>query len=154
MSRLAILEDAKRRSTRLTGEQREAVVRLVANVLSQRREVLLALVFGGILVEGKPIRDIDVAVYTGHRVAPSEWPAYIDELRSTLEKVVRSRLGLLKAVDVVLLEYAPPRLRAEILRKGLVVVNRSPGLRGLLLLHALDEARALENTSRRLKARR
>jgi len=146
MPRLAILEDAKRRSARLTRGQREAVARLVAEVLGRRPEVVLGILFGGVLVEGKPVRDIDVAVYTGHRVAPEEWPVYVDELRVELERALRARLGLVKAVDVVVLEYVPPRLRAEVLRRGRVVVDRSPGLRGVLLLRALDEARGLERT--------
>ena len=90
------------------------------------------------------MRDIDVAVYTGYRVSPDERPAYVAELRDTLEKELRRRLGILKAVDVVLLEYAPPRLKAVALRDGLVVVDRAPGLRGVLLLHALDDARVLD----------
>ena len=147
MSRLAILGDAKRRSTRLTRGQREEIIHVVSGLLSRREEIVLALVFGGILVEEKPIRDVDVAVYTGYRVAPDEWPVYVDELRVMLERELRSQLGLLKAVDVVLLEYAPPRLRAEILMKGRVIVNRSPGIRGVLLLHALDDTRALEKNS-------
>ena len=154
MPRLAILEEAKRRSTRLTEGQREAVIRVVAEALERRPEVVLGIVFGGVLVPGKPVRDIDVAVYTGHRVGPGEWPVYVDELRAVLERELRRRLGLLKAVDVVLLEYAPPGLRAEILRWGRVVVDRSPGLRGVLLLHALDEARGLERTRSRLAGRR
>ena len=153
MPRLAILEEAKRRSSRLTGEQREAAIRVVAEELGRRPEVVLGLVFGGVLVPGKPVRDIDVAVYTGHRVGPGEWPVYVDELRSELEKALRRRLGLVKAVDVVLLEYAPPLLRAEALRRGRVVVDRSPGLRGVLLLRALDEARGLART-RRLRGSR
>ena len=90
-------------------------------------EIILAVVFGGVLVEGKPIRDIDVAVYTGYVVKPSEWPIYVDELRTVLEKELHRGLGLRKAVDVVLLEYTPPRLRATILREGRVVIDRSRG---------------------------
>ena len=149
MSRLAILEDAKRRSTRLDRGQREEVVRLIREVLGRRREVVLATVFGGILVDGKPVRDIDVAVYTGYSVSPDEWPAYVAELRDTLEKELRRRLGILKAVDIVLLEYAPPRLRAAALRDGLVVVDRAPGLRSVLLLHALDDVKALNRVQDR-----
>ena len=148
MPRLAVLEEAKRKSSRLTREQREKAIKIIADLLSRQEEIVLALVFGGVLIEGKPIRDIDVAVYTGHRVAPDEWPVYVDELRVLLERELRARLGLLKAVDVVLLEYTPPRLRAKILAEGRVIVNRSPGIRGVLLLHALDEARFLERRKR------
>jgi len=100
-------------------------------------------------VEEKPIRDIDVAVYTGYVVKPSEWPIYVDELRTVLEKELHRGLGLRKAVDVVLLEYTPPRLRATILREGRVVIDRSPGTRALLLLHSLDDAKAIERTRKR-----
>ncbi len=146
MPRLSFLEVQKRRSVRLSrGERREAIM-VLRDALLERDEVVLALVFGGILVEDKPIRDIDVAVYTGYRVSPSEWPDYVEELRGLLEKRLKEKLGLVKAVDVVLLEYAPPRLRAKILSKGVVIVDRSPGIRGILLLHALDELRALSRS--------
>ncbi len=154
MSRLSILEDLKRRSVRLSREERLEAVRVLRDALLERGEVVLALVFGGILVEDKPIRDIDVAVYTEYSVSPREWPEYVEELRGQLERRLRERLGLVKAVDVVLLEYAPPRLRAEILSKGVIIVDRSPGLRGVLLLHALDELRALSRAAgRRVSSR-
>ena len=111
----------------------------------------MALAFGGILVEGKPIRDIDVAVYTGYHVSPEEWPYYAGELRDLLEAAVRSRLGLRKAVDVVVLEYAPPGLRAAILAGGRLLVNRRPGLRALLLLHSRDEERSIQAKAARAR---
>ena len=150
MPRIAILEDAKRRSTRLTREQREKAIQIITNALRRRGEIILAIVFGGVLVEEKPIRDIDVAIYTGYRVKPGEWPSYVDELRTVLEKELHQGLGLRKAVDIVLLEYAPPRLRATILKEGRVIIDRSPGLRALLLLHSLDDAKAMERTRKRL----
>ena len=103
-------------------------------------------------MDDKPVRDIDVAVYTGYRVLPDDWPAYVGGLRNMLEKRLSRQLGLVKAVDVVLLEYVQPRLRAEILRKGLVVLNRAPGIRAVMLLHAIDDVRALD-VSRRIKCR-
>ncbi len=63
-------------------------------------------------------------------------------------KTVVEETSILKHLDVVVLEYAPPRLRVEILGRGRVVVDRSPGLRALLLLHALDEVKALERIER------
>ena len=150
MSKLAILEDVKRRSTWLSREQRVKIIQLIRDALASREEIILALVFGGILVDGKPVRDIDVAVYTGYRVLPDDWPAYVGGLRDMLEKRLSRQLGLVKAVDVVLLEYVQPRLRAEILRKGLVVLNRAPGIRAIMLLHAIDDVRALD-VSRRIK---
>ncbi len=38
---------------------------------------------------GKPIRDINVAVYTGYCVPPEDPPEYIDELHSMLENRCR-----------------------------------------------------------------
>ena len=149
MSKLAILEDVKRRSTWLSREQRAKIICLIRDALASRREIVLALVFGGILVDDKPVRDIDVAVYTGYRVLPDDWPAYVGGLRDMLEKRLSRQLGLVKAVDVVLLEYVQPRLRAEILRKGLVVLNRAPGIRAVMLLHAIDDVRALDVSRKR-----
>ncbi|BEP17244.1 nucleotidyltransferase domain-containing protein [Pyrofollis japonicus] len=139
MSRLSIREDIKKRSIRFNEKQLEAIKNLLASALQQRDEVVLAILFGGLLIRGKPVRDIDVAVYTDYRVGSEEWPVYVDELRHNLEKLLRIELGIEKAVDVVLLEYAPPKLRAEILSKGLILVDKVPGIRSVLLLHARDE---------------
>jgi len=138
-----VLLEARRRSTRIPWVVRERALRVLREALLRRGEVRLALVFGGFLVPGKPVRDIDVAVYTGYRVPEEEMYLYMDELGEYLEEALRVELGLEKAVDVVLLDYAPPALRAAILRGGRVLVNREPGARAILLLHALDDLRGL-----------
>jgi len=130
---------------------RERVLRVLREALLRRGEVRLALVFGGFLVPGKPVRDIDVAVYTGYRVPEEEMYLYMDELGEYIERVLRSALDLEKAVDVVLLEYAPPMLRAAVLRGGRVLVNREPGARTLLLLHALDDLQGLRLAGKKLR---
>ncbi len=149
MPKLSILEDLKRRSTRLSDEERKQAIEVLAETLSQRKEVVLALVFGGVTEKDKPVRDIDIAIYTDYKVRPEEWPEYTDKLRTVLEKRLRGALGILKAVDLVLLEYAPSRLRAKALKKGIVLIDRAPGLRGLLLLHAQDEVKALDRLRKR-----
>lgn len=119
--------------------EREKVLNTIREYLERRSEVELALVFGG-FISCEVFRDVDVALYTGHRVPVSEEFTYIDEVRDELER----RVGF--AVDVVLLDYAPPRFRIEVLRRGVVLVERVPGLRAILLLHALDEVKGLERT--------
>jgi len=147
MSRLARIREEMRRSIRIPREKREAVARVLAEVLSRHNEILLAALFGGITVEDKPVRDIDVAIYTGYGVDPGELPYYADKLRGELEKELEEKLGLRKAVDVVPLEMVPPALRVNAL-KGRILVEWTPGLRGALLLHAYEEIRAMERRSR------
>ncbi len=52
LSRIAMIEDLKKRSMVLAENLREKVVELVSKVLSQREEILLGIVFEGILVRG------------------------------------------------------------------------------------------------------
>jgi predicted nucleotidyltransferase len=139
MVRLSILEDLKRRNVELSEVQRKSIEDLLREILSKHKEVSLALLFGGILVPGKPVRDIDVAVYTDYRVPYERWPVYADELRVELENALEKSLGLLKYVDVIILEYAPPKFRVEVLSHGKVIVERVPGLRTILLLHEREE---------------
>ena len=54
MPRLAVLEEAKRKSSKVTREQREKAIKIIAGLLSRREEIVLALVFGGALIEGSP----------------------------------------------------------------------------------------------------
>ena len=135
---------------RIDKETRKRAIEVISKFLAKREEVVLALIFGGFLDE-RPVRDIDVAVYTDYKVSYEEWPAYVDELSSSLERKLKEELGLLKAVDVVLLEYLPPRVRAKALSEGLVILNRSPGLRGLLLLRTLEEINALRRKVQKVK---
>ncbi len=143
MSRLTRIREDMRRSSKIPSELREGLAKTLAEALEKREEIVLALLFGGILRPGKPVRDIDVAIYTGHRVDPQEWPYYADQLCRELEEALRERLGLEKAVDIVVLEAAPPPLRLKAL-EGRILVCRVPGIRGPLKLHTAEELKALQ----------
>ena len=115
--------------------------------LGERREILLAVLHGG-FASSKVFRDVDIAVYTGYRVKYEDEPLYTLELSEELTRLA----GL--PVDVHLLDYAPPGFQVEALRKCIVLVERLPGLRSKLLIHALEDREKLENrasTDRRSK---
>ncbi|MEM4455095.1 MAG: hypothetical protein QXT28_10315 [Thermofilaceae archaeon] len=141
MSRLRTLEEERRRPRSMPWGERRGVLELLRGLLQERGEVLLAVVHGG-FASSNIFRDVDVAVYTGYAVSYDSEPVYVDELRETLEE----RAGL--PIDVQLLDYAPPSFRLAALR-GILLFEKTCGLRATLRLHAAEELEALQLKRRR-----
>jgi predicted nucleotidyltransferase len=138
MSRLRILEEARRRPKTIPGYVRERILRVIAERLGARGEVELVVVFGG-FIESEVFRDIDIALYTSHIVDIDEAPTYVDAIREELEKVT----GI--GVDVLLLEpeYTPPHLINHLLSRGRIIVEKKSGISSILRIHAIEEMRRL-----------
>jgi predicted nucleotidyltransferase len=138
MSRLRILEEARRRPKTISCDVREKILRIIAERLGARGEVELVVVFGG-FIESEVFRDIDIALYTSHIVDIDEAPTYVDAIREELEKVT----GI--GVDVLLLEpeYTPPHLINHLLSRGRIIVEKKSGISSILRIHAIEEMRRL-----------
>jgi predicted nucleotidyltransferase len=136
MSRLRILEEARRRPKTIPGYVRERILKIIAERLGARGEVELVVVFGG-FIESEVFRDIDVALYTSHMVDIDEAPAYVDTIRDELEKVT----GM--GVDILLLEYTPPHLINHLLSRGRIIVEKETGISSILRIHVIEEMRRL-----------
>jgi predicted nucleotidyltransferase len=137
MSRLRILEEARRRPKTIPRDVREKILRIIAERLGARGEVEL-VVFGG-FIESEVFRDIDIALYTSHIVDIDEAPTYVDAIREELEKVT----GI--GVDVLLIEpeYTPPHLINHLLSRGRIIVEKKSGISSILRIHAIEEMRRL-----------
>jgi predicted nucleotidyltransferase len=138
MSRLRILEEARRRPKTIPRDVREKILRIIAERLGARGEVELVVVFGG-FIESEVFRDIDIALYTSHIVDIDEAPTYVDAIREELKKVT----GI--GVDVLLLEpeYTPPHLINHLLSRGRIIVEKKSGISSILRIHAIEEMRRL-----------
>jgi predicted nucleotidyltransferase len=92
----------------------------ITAVLSARREILEAYLFGSRgRGEGQAHSDIDVAVYVDEReIAPSPFG-----YRAALTSALMGGLGT-NAVDVVILNHAPPLLYHRVLRDGVRLLSR------------------------------
>jgi predicted nucleotidyltransferase len=132
MSRLRILEEARRRPKTIPCDVRGKILRIIAERLGAREEVELVVVFGG-FIESGVFRDIDVALYTSHMVDVDEAPAYVDTVRDELEKVT----GV--GVDILLPEYTPPHLINHLLFRGRIIVEKKTGISSILRIHAVEE---------------
>ena len=122
---------------RMELEERERIINEVKRLLSARGEVILAVLHGGFL-RSAVFRDIDIALYTGHRLSAEEEPSYVDAVRGELEKAT----GI--GVDVQLLEYAPPGFVYNVLSKGKIIVERGKGVSAILRIHALEDLRRIK----------
>jgi predicted nucleotidyltransferase len=136
MSRLRILEEARRRPKTIPSDVRERILGVIAERLRAREEVELVVIFGG-FIESEVFRDIDIALYTSHMVDIDEAPAYVDTVRDELEKVT----GM--GVDILLLEYTPPHLINHLLSRGRVIVEKKTSISLILRIHAVEEMRRL-----------
>jgi predicted nucleotidyltransferase len=94
-----------------------AIAEHLAEMLSTREDVELAVLFGSAATgELQPRSDVDVAVrWTGGD------PADRDALLAAMERVIG------RTIDLVALDAAPPQLRFEIARNGIVLVERRQG---------------------------
>jgi len=109
----------------LNEKEKKAVLSKIKEVL-EKRGVGLAILFGSSLSEGA-FRDVDVAVYSEG--------LDLDEL---LELGAELELELGMPVDVVPLDQLSPKFRLEVLKRGLVVVER-PGVYEHLYMRSQDE---------------
>lgn len=118
-------------------EEKARIVKVLRRMLKERREVLLALLYGGFL-HNKVFRDIDIAVYTDYKISYDDEPQYVAELSEELEAAANL------PVDVKLLDYAPPGFQVEVLKNSLTLVEETPGLRSKLLIHAVEDLEKLK----------
>ncbi len=109
-------------------EERRRIIDRIVETLKERDDVLLAIIFGS-FVELPEFRDIDIAVYVCRR----------DVLKAVigLANILEERLGI--PVDVVPLDYLPTRFRHYVLTKGVVILEKAPGLYEALLSQTIDE---------------
>jgi hypothetical protein len=135
MSRLRILEKARRRPKTIPRDVRERILGIIVERLGARGKVEL-VVFGG-FIESGVFRDIDVALYTSHMVDMDEVPAYVDTIRDELERVT----GM--GVDILLLEYTPSHLINHLLSRGRIIVEKETGISSILGIHVIEEMRRL-----------
>ena len=120
-------EERRRFARKEVGDIVELVDRLEA-ILKRFDCILLAVLHGSILETFTP-RDIDIAVYLDPRCNPT--------ILLDVVGMVEDALGL--PADIHALNDAPPYFTLNVLRGGIMLVERVPGLAARLYLRALDE---------------
>ena len=124
-----------RRYRTLPPERRREILDSLRRVL-ESSGVLLAVVFGS-FVEMSSFHDVDVAVYgLGDD---------LDRL-SAVSAAFEEKTGI--PLDIVPLAKLPPASRIRVLSRGLVIVERVPGLYEALLMRAWDDVIRAEIASR------
>ncbi len=98
-----------------------AITPVVSRVLRARPEVRVGWVFGSTVTgRTRPTSDIDLAVLLSDRAARGDHLRYRLGLLADLAAALHS-----DAIDVVILNSAPPALAQNVLRHGIVVSERS-----------------------------
>jgi len=119
---------------RLSKQEREAVIARIKAILEGEENVLLALLFGS-FIELRSFRDIDIAVYTKGG----------EDLSKLLRHANRLEEEIGYPVDLVPLNAIPPTFRHYVLVRGVLLVEKEPGLYEALLLQTIDELKALKS---------
>ncbi len=140
---LRTLEDKRRfEYHRLSPQEKDVVLKSLAEALSKRKEVLLAVVFGG-FVRSEVFRDIDIAIFTGYSIPYDKVELYEEELSRSLESIVKF------PIDVKVVDYAPAWFRVKAL-EGVVLVERQPALAARLRFKAQQEITDLKTKIQKL----
>ncbi len=142
MGKLRILEESSRMPKVMDYSERKRILEELRGILTPRSEVALAVVHGG-FVESRVFRDIDVAVFTGHRVPVEEEHVYASRLSDELREVTGGAF-----VDVTVIDNAPPGFVVNALSRCVVLVERVPGLRLHLLIRAAEDHDRLKQWQR------
>ena len=115
---LRVLEERRKFTYyRLSQSEREEISRRLTRFLSNREEVLLAIIFGG-FIDSEIFRDIDLAIYTMYKVPIEEEYMY----EYMLSEKLTMEIGV--PVDTILLDYTPLNLRRKVLSKGRVIYEK------------------------------
>jgi predicted nucleotidyltransferase len=106
---------------RIKDYQRERVVNKISSYLVERHEEIIAVYLFGSFNAAEAFSDIDLAILVD---SPLDDPLFIEiDLETELEKIVKYRL------DVRILNKAPLSFCREVIRSGIVIVDRRPNLR-------------------------
>ena len=108
--------------TSLADQPSNDLQRRLARVLEPRQEILEAYLFGSHgRGEAGAMSDIDVAVYVDDRSPPLSPYGYEADLIADLMRALETN-----AIDVVMLNRAPPLLYHRVLRDGQLLLSRDP----------------------------
>jgi len=111
----------------LSAKEKRKVIDLIKKILSKEEQVLLAVIFGS-FIELNSFRDIDIAIYSLNTTLN-----YLTELAVKIEEKLEI------PVDVVPINDLPSKFKQYILVKGLVILEKNPGLYEAFLSQVTDE---------------
>lgn len=114
---------------KLNSSQKKILLEKIGKLLENRKEVLLAFVYGSFL-KNMPFRDIDIAVYLDQKIDHLNYKFKLDKTFSD---------GIKLPVDTRVLNRAPPWFTAKVIEEGKKLTERVPLLTEKLYLKALDE---------------
>ncbi len=113
---------------------KEEIIKKLKEILDKEEKVLLAIAFGS-FTRLDSYRDIDIAIYS-----LDESLEYLSRLGAKIE------FELKIPVDVVPLSEIDPKFKWKILTKGLLIIEKKPGLYEALLSQTIDELELLRKT--------
>ena len=113
---------------------KEEIIKKLKEILDKEEKVLLAIAFGS-FTRLDSYRDIDIAIYS-----LDESLEYLSRLGAKIEFELKIQ------VDVVPLSEIDSKFKWKILTKGLLIIEKKPGLYEALLSQTIDELELLRKT--------
>ena len=105
---------------------RKATTEKIKSLLYPRKEIVLTYLYGS-LAKGttNPRSDMDIAILLNENISDDAYPyGYRAEILSDLMKVFQTN-----RIDLVILNEAPPFLRFQVIRYGVLIFSRSEAKR-------------------------
>lgn len=98
------------------------IIEKIKSLFSPKKEIILAYLYGSIAKGAThPYSDIDVAILVNDNISEEKYPyGYRAELLTDIMKVLHTN-----RVDLTILNEAPPFLRFQVIRYGVIIVARS-----------------------------
>lgn len=107
-------------------QDREAIIEKIKVLFYPRKEIILTYLYGS-LAKGvaHPQSDIDIAILLSENISEEAYPyGYRAEILSDLMKALQTN-----RIDLVTLNEAPPFLRFQVIRYGVLIFSRSEAKR-------------------------
>ena len=114
--------------------KKEEIIKKIKETAEKYNQVTFAILFGSIATdEQSPISDIDIAVYVDE--------TKVDDLFKFQLKLLGAFNDCFKTdeIDLVILNEAPPALKYEIIKKGILVFCRNENVYDEFYLRAMKE---------------
>jgi len=109
------------RKRRLSTKEKEVLIEKISNILQTKEYIIFAYLFGSFISE-VGFKDVDIALFTSR--IESESPL---KLELTLEEEIGHAIRV--PVDIRILNHAPLSFIYNVLKGGIVIVDRNKSLR-------------------------
>ncbi len=120
----------------------QTIIKRLENFLSTFNDIVLVFLFGS-FARGKltPFSDLDIAIF--FRSSTDFYK--VNDLKDNLSKILNM------AVDIVILNNAPPVIKMQVLKKGILIINKDTHVYNEFFVNTIKEYDDLKLTRKEIE---